>query len=291
MIVNLRMIHWLFGKKITKLYEENTMKKTAFSLISIVTLSHLTYAGGDIVPMVEPAEQMHVIEDKGWEFRLSPYGWFAGFEGDVASIPGLPAMPIDIPASNALEDTESSLMLMFEAKKNGMGFFLDVFYSDLQSKETLAEVNDRELVLNSTTKTTMVSATYLHEIYNQNESVIDVLAGARYWNIDSSLSLTGGAGIIPPGNHEESWVDPVIGVKGRSTIGATKMYVAGGAAVGGFGIGSDLFYDFNVNLGYQWSDSIGTTVGYRLYDLDYENDGFIYDVKQEGWVIGLNWGF
>ncbi len=267
------------------------MKKIAFSLISILALSHLTYAGGDIVPVVEPIVETPVIEDSGWEYRLSPYGWFAGLEGDVASIPGLPAIPIDISSSDALEDTEASLMLMFEAKKNGKGFFMDVFYSDVQSEETLIEVGDRRLVLNSTTKTTMVSGAYLHEVYNKEQSVVDVFAGLRYWNIDSHLSLTGGLGILPPGYHEESWVDPLVGIKGRTTLGDTKFYVAGGAAIGGFGVGSDLFYDLNANLGYQWSKSIGTTVGYRMYDLDYENDGFVYDVKQQGWTIGLTWAF
>ena len=267
------------------------MKRTAFSLIAILALSHLTYAGGDIVPMEEPIVETPVVEDSGWDFRLSPYIWFAGLEGDVASIPGLAAMPIDVSASDALEDTEASLMLMFEAKKNGKGFFMDVFYSDVQSEETLIESNDRRLVLNSTTKTTMVSGAYLHEVYNKEQNVVDVFAGLRYWNIDSHLSLSGGLGLLPPGDHKESWVDPLIGIKGRTTLGDTKFYVAGGASIGGFGVGSDLFYDLNANLGYQWSKSIGTTVGYRMYDLDYENDGFVYDVRQEGWIIGLTWAF
>ena len=267
------------------------MKKTAFSLMTILALSHLTYAGGDIAPVVEPIVETPVVEDSSWEFRLSPYGWFAGLEGDVASIPGLPAMPIDVSSSDALEDTEASLMLMFEAKKNGKGFFMDVFYSDVQSEETLIKVNDRRLVLNSTTKTTMVSGAYLHEVYNKEQSVVDVFAGLRYWNIDSHLSLSGGLGILPPGDHEESWVDPLIGVKGRTTLGDTEFYVAGGASIGGFGVGSDFFYDVTATLGYQWSKSIGTSVGYRMYDLDYEKDVFVYDVRQQGWMVGLTWAF
>ncbi len=268
------------------------MKKIALSLMSILALSHFTYAGGDIVPIEEPEiEEPVIVEDSSWEFRLSPYAWFAGLEGDVANIPGLPVMPIDVSADDALEDTEASFMLMFEAKKNGQGFFMDVFYSDVQSEEALGEVNNNFLVLNSTTKTTMVSGAYLYEVYNVEQSVVDVFAGVRYWNIDSHLSLIGGLGILPPGDHEESWVDPLIGIKGRTALGDTKFYIAGGASIGGFGVGSDLFYDLNANLGYQWSDSIGTTVGYRMYDLDYENDGFIYDVRQEGWIFGLTWAF
>jgi hypothetical protein len=28
-----------------------------------------------------------------WEFKLAPYLWFAGLEGDVATIPGEPSAP------------------------------------------------------------------------------------------------------------------------------------------------------------------------------------------------------
>ena len=264
------------------------MKKTAFSLISILALSHLTYAGGDIEPVVEP---IVVTEESKWEFRLSPYVWIAGFEGDVASIPGATVIPIDISVSDAIDDTEASFMGMFEGKKNGKGFLVDFLYSDLQSEETLLE--GIGLVLNSTSKTTIFSGAYLHEIYNNDNSVVDAFVGARYWDIDTHLAFSGGLGILAGRTieHTESWVDPLIGIKGRTSLGDTKFYAAGGATRGGFGVGSDLFYDLNANLGYQWSKSIGTTVGYRMYDLDYEKDGFVYDVRQQGWIVGLTWAF
>ncbi len=264
------------------------MKKTAFSLMSILALSHFTYAGDGIAPVVEPIVE---IEESKWEFRLSPYAWLAGFEGDVASIPGSPVIPIDISPSDAFDDAETSVTAMFEGKKNGKGFFADLLYSDLQSEETLLEgIN---LVLNSTSKTTIFSGAYLHEIYNNDNSIVDAFVGARYWKIDTHLAFSGGLGILAGRSieHTESWVDPLIGIKGRTSLGDTSFYAAGGIAIGGFGVGSDLFYDLNANLGYQWSESIGTTVGYRLYDLDYEKDGFVYDVRQQGWIVGLTWAF
>ena len=258
------------------------MKKITFSLILILALSHLTYAGGDIVSTVEPVVETPVIEDNGWDFRLSPYIWFAGFKGDVAGIPGFPVTVIDISSSDALEDTETSLMTMFEAKKNGQGLFMDFLYSDIKSSEVLPGI----IILNSRTKTTIFSGTYLYEIYNKEQYVVDVFAGARYWKIDSHLALIG-----PGVSHVESWVDPVVGIKGRIVFDDTRFYFTGGATIGGFGVNSDHFYDLNANFGYQWSESIGTSIGYRLYDLDYKNDGFAYDVRQEGLIVGLNWAF
>ena len=261
------------------------MKKTTLSIVSILALSGLAFAGGDIAP-VEPVVETPVVEDNPWEFRLSPYAWLAGFKGDVAGIPGLPPTSVDISPSDAIDDTEASFMAMFEAKKNGKGFFMDFLYSDLESKDAIGEGPLGPLTLTSRTKTTIVSGAYLHEIYNKEQSVVDLFAGVRYWDIDTHLSLGG-----PGAGHTESWVDPLIGIKGRTVLGNSKFYVSGGAAVGGFSVNSDLFYDLNANLGYQWTKSIGTTIGYRLYDLDYENDGFIYDVRQDGWILGLTWAF
>jgi len=65
-------------------------------------------------------------------------------------------------------------------------------------------------------------------------------------------------------------------------MGSSQFYVEGCAGLGGFGVGSDLFYEINANVGYQWNKSIGTALGYRMFDVDYEDDGYVYDVRQQG---------
>jgi len=260
------------------------MKNTLLSCIAVLALSHLAYAGGDIAT---PEEAVPVVEDSQWEFRLSPYAWFAGFKGDVASVPSLgDSIYVDISSSDALSDTEASLAFVFEGKKGKHGFLTDFLYSDMRSNTAL--VDGVPVTLDSVSKTTLFSAAYMYELYNNESAVIDVYGGARYWKIDTDLSLSV---ITPSIGHVESWIDPLIGIKGRTALGDTKFYVTASATVGGFGVGSDLFYDLAAHLGYQWSKSIGTTIGYRMYDLDYENDGFVYDVKQEGWMLGLTWAF
>lgn len=67
--------------------------------------------------------------------------------------------------------------------------------------------------------------------------------------------------------------------------------MSGGARFGGFGVGSDSFFDLNLNFGYQWSKAIGTAIGYSLFDVDYRKEDFLYDVRQEGWLLGLTRAF
>jgi hypothetical protein len=232
------------------------------------------------------------LAEEEWRFRLSPYLWFAGLEGDVATVPPLPTAPIDISPSDALDDTQASLMVIFEAKKGRHGGYLDFLYTDVESDDELVP-QPINLVLRSRTKSTIFTLAYEYELYNREGTVIDLLAGGRYWSVDSKLSFRGGLGLLAGRSlsNDESWVDPVLGVKARAPLGDSRFYIAGGAGIGGFGVGSDHFYELSLSAGYQWTDAIGTALGYRMFDVDYEDDGFVYDVRQQGWQLGLTWAF
>ncbi len=227
-----------------------------------------------------------------WQFRLTPYIWLAGIKGDVGTIPPLPAVPIDISASDALSDFEGGFMVMLDARKGRHGFLIDLLYTDIQTD--LAPVPPPiNLNMKSISKTTIATVAYQYELHNRDQSVVDLLAGLRYWDIDSELQFSGGLGILAGRTirNTDSWVDPAIGVKGRAPLGDSRFYFEGGAGIGGFGVGSDLFYEINASVGYQWTKSIGTTIGYRMFDVDYEDNGFVYDVRQQGWQLGLTWAF
>lgn len=222
-----------------------------------------------------------------WEFKLAPYLWFAGLEGDVATIPGVPSAPIDVSPSQALEDTEAALMLMFEARSGRHGLFVDFIYTDVRSEEEVFP--NLGISLRSVSKSTVLSGAYQYRLVDGDSANLDLLGGLRYWEVDSFLAFTGPLEIS--GRNKEDWVDPFVGLKGRYRFGKSKFYASYGAVVGGFDAGSKLFYDLNLNLGYQWSEAIGTVVGYRLFNVDYDNKGFVWDVEQAGWGLGLAWSF
>jgi len=229
-----------------------------------------------------------------WEFALSPYLWFPGIKGDVATIPPLPPAPIELTPGQAIEDTEAALMLLFTAKKDRHGVYFDFLYTDVESNEELVP-DPINLTMKSVSKTTLATLAYQYEAYRKDRQAVELLAGIRYWDIDTTLTFGGGLGIvIPPGTelqHTESWIDPAIGITGTVPFGNSRFYFSGGAGIGGFGVGSDLFYDINANIGYQWNKAIGTVIGYRLFDVDYDKDNFLYDVTQQGWLVGLTWSF
>ncbi|NVK40299.1 MAG: hypothetical protein HWE39_03580 [Oceanospirillaceae bacterium] len=231
------------------------------------------------------------LAEPEWRFNLTPYLWFAGLEGDVGIV-GLPPAPVDISASDALDDTETSLMVLMSAKKGSHGIFADLFYADVRSEEELVP-DPVNLKAKTTTKTTIATLAYQYELYNSAGAAMDLLAGGRYWNVDGELRFKGGLGMLAgqKRSDDDSWIDPLLGFKGHWPLGSSRFFLAGGGAVGGFGVGSDSFYEINANIGYQWTDAIGTGIGYRIIDVDYDEDDFVYDARQEGWQIGLIWTF
>ena len=231
-----------------------------------------------------------VVAEDEWRFKLSPYIWLAGFEGEAGPLKNAPPSETSISASDAFADTDVSLMMIIDAKKGRHGIYTDIFYSDIESTETLNTATNTQL--NSRTKTTMLTLSYSLDLHHVNGSSVDLLAGARWWSIDADVSI---GSQIPAlnmsGNNSESWFDPFVGVKGYLPITDSQFYISGGASVGGFDINADSFYEINANVGYQWSEHLASAVGYRLYDLDYDQNNFQYDVKQSGWVIGLTLDF
>lgn len=233
-----------------------------------------------------------LADDGGWQFQLSPYIWLAGIDGRMGTIPGQPPVDIDYSASDAFDDTEASFMLFLDARKGRQGFVMDALYSDVRSDFELLP-DPINLSVRSISETTIISAAYQYEMYRGPGTVIDLMGGVRYWDIDSTLKFTGGLGVLAGQSvsNTESWFDPALGIKAITPLGGSNFYFMGAASVGGFGVGSDLFYDLTGNLGYQWNDAIGTSLGYRLFDVDYEDGGYVYDVTQEGWQLALTWGF
>ncbi|NIA31733.1 MAG: hypothetical protein GWP06_17715 [Actinobacteria bacterium] len=230
-----------------------------------------------------------------WKFQLAPYAWLAGQKGTVATLPGLPPADIDVDFyDDILGNINGALFLVGEARKGRFGLVLDVAYTDIEMEDpTPLGIFYSSMTLR--TKTWMLSVAGLYRLVQQNRTFLDAIAGFRYWSVDSELTLKGATfpGIFPEQSisNSEDWVDPLIGLKGLTSIGKSKFFVSGAFVLGGFGVGSDFMWDANINLGYQWTKRFSITVGYRYLDVDYETDDFLYDVSQDGPIFGLSWRF
>jgi hypothetical protein len=88
----------------------------------------------------------------------------------------------------------------------------------------------------------------------------------------------------------EYWFDPYVGIRGRYNF-SEKVYFLGRADIGGFSIGADLSWQASAGFGYQLSERKFFEVTYRALGVDYENDGYIYDMITHGAEVSLGMTF
>jgi len=229
-------------------------------------------------------------DSDSWEFHIAPYAWLAGLDGSVATLPGLPPADIEVDFyDDILGNINGAFMLVGEARKGRFGLTMDLVYTDIETDSAIPGQNFTTLT--SQTTNWIVSAAGFYRVTENDRAFIDGLAGVRYWSADSKLTLSGGPAGSYAIDNSEDWFDPVIGFKGSTGLGDSRFFLSGFLLIGGFGAGSDFMWDVNANLGYQWGEVFTTTIGYRYLDVDYESDGFLYDVAQHGPTLGLSWRF
>jgi hypothetical protein len=223
-----------------------------------------------------------------WDFSISPYFWAAGIQGKTSTLPGLPAADIDMSFGDIFDDLKPSGMVFFNANKGRLGFAADLQYVETEAKTSALQPLFNRERLRSTSLVFSALVNYL--VLDDDRVSLRLGGGARLWSVDTDLKLA--TGLLPGRrrSHEETWVDPILGGGGVVNL-SPKVFARGWAYVGGFGVGSDLTADLFAGFGYRITDSISSTLGYRWVKVDYDNDDFLYDVRQEGLATGITFRF
>lgn len=231
-----------------------------------------------------------------WTFSVAPYLWAAGLEGD-AGLFGREPVHLDMSFGDIFDNLRFGGMVVAEAHNGTWGFFGDLVYvktdADASITRTVAGV---PATLAASVETSSLTATLMGEYraIASGAATLDLMAGARIWSVDNEIEAALSAGGPPladfSGSDGSVWVDPMVGARGRYDINQS-WFLTGWGMVGGFGAGSDVTWDVLGAAGYQWNERISIVAGYRALGVDYEDDGFVYDVVQHGPVIGAVFRF
>jgi hypothetical protein len=117
---------------------------------------------------------------------------------------------------------------------------------------------------------------------------VDLLGGVRGVWTDTKLTFTFAAGGTSSGDRDESWIDPIIGVRGLWDLDDRWSVTGYGDAGAG---ASDYTFQLYGALNVQMTELLRLSGGYRYYDVKYENDGFLYDIVQDGILLGASFDF
>lgn len=272
-------------------------KATLAAGAMLVLVSALTPAeAADLAPAPDTSE---------WRFTLAPYVWGVGLSGDVGLF-GRGPVEVDIPFSDILENLDFAAMGVGEAHNGTWGVFVDLNYTNLSADKSRSRSLERDILEQFSVGAEVSASADIKEFIgtfmgqwraiDSDQMSLDLMAGARYWNIDNDIEARASLTVAGPeseitvakavsGSDGASWVDPMIGIKSRIDTNS-PLYLTGWGMIGGFGVGSDFNWDVMGGVGYQWTDGFATVVGYRAIGVDYEDDGFVYDIIQQGVAVG-----
>jgi len=112
---------------------------------------------------------------------------------------------------------------------------------------------------------------------------VDALAGVRYMKFEVDL-----AGPNNTFGSSESWADFVVGGLATVSVAENVDLIAYVDLGGG---GSDLTWQTLVGVDWQFAKSWTAKAGYRYLDVDYEDNGVVFDVALSGPYLGVGFAF
>ncbi|MBE2215350.1 MAG: hypothetical protein IAE82_15865 [Opitutaceae bacterium] len=219
-------------------------------------------------------------ESSAWKQQFTAYMIGAAMDGST-TVGGITA-PVDVSFSDIMDNLEFGAMANYRAEKDRLSLNLDVIFMGLgfDGPNGRSALDFDQIMVEGSTG------------WRLSDNV-EILGGARYNKLDGSVRLLD-TEEPRSASQDKSWVDPFVGAWARVPLSQSFAILLRGD-VGGFGVGSEMAYQFAGYLRYQTSGSVSIVAGWRYLDQDYEEgEGarrFVYDVTTQGPVLGLGWHF
>ena len=241
------------------------------------------------------AQQGGAGDDEGWEFTVTPYLFGASLDGRAGIGPVVTS--VDLPLSDLLDHFEAGFMVAATARKNRWIVGVDAMYfklSDVGSQSVSGPfgVITAEGTVDLVPGEQIYQPTIGYRLFDGDVPTLDLFVGARYTSLETELTLVTTTSIpsFPGGTRvldaDATWWDPVVGK--RVIISLTdKLFATTLVDCGGFGVGSDVTYQWMVTAGWRFSDLLATSLGYRYFKQDYDEDNFLWDMVMSGFVVGV----
>ncbi|WP_082609840.1 hypothetical protein [Bosea sp. Root381] len=247
-----------------------------------------------------PAPLYAPRQPSAWQFQATGYGWATAIDGQ-AGVRNLPPVNVDVSFADILKDLNGALMGSFLAKKGEWLIMTDLVWAALSDDAVVRLPGVRHPALATLSPGTRVdfkmrqliaSAAIGYRLPLGGPDLdIYATAGLRYQRMTVEIDAL--PGLIPitlSRKGTEQWADPTVGFSAQWRINE-RWFVNVLADVGGFGVGSRLTTQGFASVGYRWTESISTALGYRAIYTDYRNGGFTYRATQHGVFSSIAYHF
>ena len=221
-----------------------------------------------------------------WQFQFSPYFWLASLHGTGGV--GNRTVQVDESFSDIFHSLKFALMGVFEARKGRFVSLTDMEYVSIRDDK--ATPGPFFSNVDAGFKTFIFDQEVGYRLYDDpaKGASVDVLGGIRVWHVSTDLDF--GAGILPATQIQGSrnWVDAIVGLRGKMAL-SPKLFATGKFDLGGGG--SKFTWQIFAGGGYNINEKIALIGGYRVLDVNYNKNNFVYDMNQRGPIMGLGFKF
>ncbi len=218
--------------------------------------------------------------DDRWKHSASVYLWGAGISGKQQN-----ETDIDINFGDIIRELDFALMGTYEVRNNKWSFVNDLIYMDIGADDG-ATLPSGTVNVDLQLKGLVISILAGYNISHSNQNTTDFIFGARYFDIDVDLDLTGNNNTVGASGSETVF-DAVIGVRGQLALNENWFMPYH------FDVGtgqSDSTYQIIGGIGYKynWGD---LKFVYRHMEWNMDSDSSIADINFSGPVLGAAFHF
>jgi len=220
-----------------------------------------------------------------WSGRLTVYGWFTALDVE-ATVTGPRGRTATGGGSADIGEVFDALNFAFfanaELRRGRWGLMGDLVYADLNFHRTTPRGVRRDLDLNSVLGTALVA----WRAYEDERASFDLMGGARVVSMETVVSRAGPLVSLRLA-ATETWVDPVIGVRGRYAIGErTSLFALGN--IGGFGMGSEFSWEVTAGVSHDLTERLTGEAAFRSLSIDHDAGAVDQTIEMYGPMLGLS---
>lgn len=220
-----------------------------------------------------PVHAQDPPEPDGWQVTFTPYLWMAGLKGTVGV--GSAVAEVDLSFDEIFSGFDLGFMGLLETRRHPWVLRADVFYVSLTDDEAVSAgetltVGQDQFILQPEVGYTILTRPW---------GGVDALAGVRYWHLSVDVDAPAGTA-----SGDKGWVDGTVGLNFRYQP-AEKWHLFAKGDVGAGG--SDFTWQLFGGAGYDLGSCCSLVAAYRHLDVDYDNEGLLYDVQLSGPALGV----
>ena len=212
---------------------------------------------------------------QGWDWRVTPYLWTTGIEGETAL--GPVARDVHIEFSDIVDVLSAAMLIHVEAENDGHIAFGDLAWLAVEPEDEIATIGGvAEAELDAAT---------IELGYARDRAPFGFEVGLRYWDLDLEIDPALAAGIV----RGDTWADVFGGIRSTRDIGESWALTTRANLGAG---GSDLSLGLQMEFARQLAGGNAIVGGLRIIDVDYETESvrgapFVLDAT----FFGLTGGF